>query len=93
MKTELGAVNCLYPLPTTLVGAHVKGKPNFITIAHVGIMDLGSLSLGMIKAIGNWGTLAGRPGMKAKPFLSECETENGVWRSRRKKQVTGFRHE
>ena len=49
MKTELGAVNCLYPLPTTLVGAHVKGKPNFITIAHVGIMDLGSLSLGMNK--------------------------------------------
>lgn len=49
MKTELGAVNCLYPLPTTLVGAHVKGKPNFITIAHVGIMELGSLSLGMNK--------------------------------------------
>jgi flavin reductase (DIM6/NTAB) family NADH-FMN oxidoreductase RutF len=49
MKTELGALNCLYPLPTTLVGAHVKGKPNFITIAHVGIMDLGSLSLGMNK--------------------------------------------
>jgi len=49
MKTEIGAVNCLYPLPTTLVGAHVKGKANFITIAHVGIMDLGSLSLGMNK--------------------------------------------
>ena len=37
MKIELGAQNCLYPMPTTLVGATVEGKPNFITIAHVGI--------------------------------------------------------
>ena len=50
MKIELGARNCLYPMPTTLVGATVEGRPNFITIAHVGIMDLGSVSLGMAKA-------------------------------------------
>ena len=50
MKIQLGAKNCLYPLPTTLVGAWVNGKPNYITIAHVGIMDLGSVSLGMSKA-------------------------------------------
>ena len=49
MKTKLGAKNCLYPMPTTLVGATVMGKPTFITIAHVGIMDLGSVSLGMNK--------------------------------------------
>jgi flavin reductase (DIM6/NTAB) family NADH-FMN oxidoreductase RutF len=49
MKTELGARNCLYPLPTVLVGALVNGKPNYITIAHVGIMDLESVSLGMNK--------------------------------------------
>lgn len=49
MKVELGAKNCLYPMPTTLVGANVNGKPNFITIAHVGIMDLGSISLSMGK--------------------------------------------
>lgn len=36
-------------MPTTLVGATVEGKPTFITIAHVGIMDLGSVSLGMNK--------------------------------------------
>ena len=36
-------------MPTTLVGANVNGKPNFITIAHVGIMDLGSISVGMAK--------------------------------------------
>jgi flavin reductase (DIM6/NTAB) family NADH-FMN oxidoreductase RutF len=49
MKTKLGALNALYPMPTTLVGATVNGRPNFITIAHVGIMDLGSVSLGMGK--------------------------------------------
>ena len=49
MKAKLGAKNCLYPMPTTLVGATVKGKPTFITIAHVGIMGLGSVSLGMNK--------------------------------------------
>jgi flavin reductase (DIM6/NTAB) family NADH-FMN oxidoreductase RutF len=48
-KTELGPVNCLYPLPTTLVGVNVNGKPNYITIAHVGILDFGSISLGMSK--------------------------------------------
>jgi flavin reductase (DIM6/NTAB) family NADH-FMN oxidoreductase RutF len=50
MKVEIGARNCLYPLPTTLVGALVNGKPNYITIAHVGIMDPGSVSLGMNKS-------------------------------------------
>jgi flavin reductase (DIM6/NTAB) family NADH-FMN oxidoreductase RutF len=50
MKIDVGAKNCLYPMPTTLVGALVNGKPNYITIAHVGIMDLGSVSLGMSKA-------------------------------------------
>jgi hypothetical protein len=38
MKKKLGAINVLYPTPTILVGAMVNGKPNFITIAHVGIM-------------------------------------------------------
>ena len=49
MKKLLGAKNCLYPLPTVLVGANVGGKPNYLAIAHVGIMDLGSVSLGMNK--------------------------------------------
>lgn len=49
MKIKLGAKNCLYPMPTTLAGANVNGKPNYITIAHVGIMDFGSISLSMNK--------------------------------------------
>jgi flavin reductase (DIM6/NTAB) family NADH-FMN oxidoreductase RutF len=39
MKKTLGAINVLYPTPTTIVGAMVEGKPNFITIAHVGIVN------------------------------------------------------
>ena len=49
MKGKLGAVNALYPMPTVLVGATVNGKPNFITIAHVGIMTYDHISLGMGK--------------------------------------------
>jgi flavin reductase (DIM6/NTAB) family NADH-FMN oxidoreductase RutF len=49
MKIEVGSKNCLYPLPTTLVGALVEGKPNYLALAHVGIMDHTSVSLGMGK--------------------------------------------
>jgi flavin reductase (DIM6/NTAB) family NADH-FMN oxidoreductase RutF len=49
MKVDLGAKNCLYPLPTVLVGALVYGKPNYVTIAHVGIMEPDAVSLGMNK--------------------------------------------
>ncbi|HEX9908973.1 MAG TPA: flavin reductase family protein [Thermoplasmata archaeon] len=49
MKTDIGMKNCLYPLPTTLVGALVNGKPNYVTIAHVGVADPGSISLGIYK--------------------------------------------
>ena len=49
MKEKIGAINALYPTPTTLVGAIVNGKPNFITIAHIGIMTHNCISLGMGK--------------------------------------------
>ena len=51
MKIDLGSNNCLYPLPTTLIGSMVNDKPNYIAIAHVGIMDLGSVSLEWLKRI------------------------------------------
>jgi len=50
MKIDLGAKNCLYPFPTTLVGALVDGKPNYVTIAHVGVIEHGSVSLSMNKS-------------------------------------------
>ena len=39
MKTKLNGINALYPTPTVLVGAMVDGKPNYITIAHIGIVN------------------------------------------------------
>jgi flavin reductase (DIM6/NTAB) family NADH-FMN oxidoreductase RutF len=39
MQTNLGPVCALYPMPTTLVGAQVDGRPNFMTVAHVGILN------------------------------------------------------
>ncbi len=49
---RLGPVNALYPMPTTLVGATVNGRPNFLTVAHVGILNHGTpqyLSIGLGK--------------------------------------------
>ncbi|MEJ2041085.1 MAG: flavin reductase family protein [Desulfosarcinaceae bacterium] len=49
----IGAVNALYPMPTTLVGATVNGKPNFLAVAHVGILNHGTpqyLSIGLGKS-------------------------------------------
>jgi flavin reductase (DIM6/NTAB) family NADH-FMN oxidoreductase RutF len=49
---QIGPVNALYPSLTVIVGALVQGRPNFITIAHVGIMNHGTpqyISMGMSK--------------------------------------------
>lgn len=45
MKTKLGSENCLYPMPAVLVGMLVNNKPNYITIAHLGIMDMHNISI------------------------------------------------
>ena len=48
----IGPVNALYPMPTTLVGSTVNGKPNFLAVAHVGILNHGKpqyLSIGLAK--------------------------------------------
>lgn len=50
---SLGPLNALYPMPTTLVGANVNGKANFLAVAHVGIMNHGDpqyLSVGLNKS-------------------------------------------
>ena len=53
MKEKLDGINVLYPTPTTIVGAEVNAKPNFLTIAHIGIVNharpyLISVSLGKV---------------------------------------------
>ncbi|MDO9631466.1 MAG: flavin reductase family protein [Humidesulfovibrio sp.] len=53
MKRNIGPVNALYPSLTTIVGAVVDGKENFLAVAHVGIMNHGQpqyLSFGINKA-------------------------------------------
>ena len=47
MKENLGDTNALYPLVTAIVGSVVDGKPDFATIAHVGIAHLKGITLGM----------------------------------------------
>ncbi len=39
MKKNLGAIHSLYPMPIAIVGSMVEGKPNYMTIAHVGIIN------------------------------------------------------
>ncbi|MGE5373030.1 MAG: flavin reductase family protein [Solirubrobacterales bacterium] len=50
MKHTLGRRNLLYPTLTVLVGAMVHGRPNFITIAHVGILTPQTISIGVNKS-------------------------------------------
>lgn len=50
MKKNIGSVNVLYPTPVVLVGTEVEGKVNYINIAHVGIIDMNTLSLSMGKS-------------------------------------------
>jgi len=38
-KVEIGARTFLYPMPTILVGANVRGKANYLTVAYCGIMN------------------------------------------------------
>lgn len=45
MKKNIGLVNALYPMPVVLVGTVVDDKPNYITIAHVGIIDMDTISI------------------------------------------------
>lgn len=53
MKKDLGPANAMYPSLTTIVGAVVNGRPNFLAVAHVGIMNHGQpqyISFGINKA-------------------------------------------
>ena len=38
-KREIGAKNFSYPMPTTLVGAVVNGKPNYLAVAWCSIVN------------------------------------------------------
>lgn len=48
-KKNVGPVNALYPMPVVLVGTEVEGKVNYLTIAHVGIIGMDTLSVSVNK--------------------------------------------
>ena len=49
MKKDLGSVLALYPMPATVVGAMVDGKPNWLQVAHVGIMGHDRIMISSMK--------------------------------------------
>ena len=50
MKKDLGSMLALYPLPATLVGAMVDGKPTWLEVAHVGIIGHDRIMVSSVKS-------------------------------------------
>ncbi len=50
MKKDLGSMLALYPLPATLVGAMVDGKPTWLEVAHVGIIGHDRIMVSSMKS-------------------------------------------
>ena len=50
MKKDLGSVLALYPMPATIVGAMVDGKPNWLQVAHVGVIGHDRVMVSSMKA-------------------------------------------
>jgi len=50
MQKDVGSVMGLYPTPVTVVGLMNGERVNFLTIAHVGVVDHGSLMISIDKA-------------------------------------------
>ncbi len=50
MKKNIGAVNALYPTAVVLVGSELEGVINYINIAHVGVIDMRTISISMGKS-------------------------------------------
>lgn len=50
MKKDLGGMLALYPTPATLVGAMVEGRPNWLQVAHVGVIGHDRLMVSSMKS-------------------------------------------
>jgi len=46
-KIKLGSKPMIYSMPITLVGADVAGKPNFMTIAFIGVVNMNPAMVAM----------------------------------------------
>ncbi len=68
----IGPVNALYPMPTTLVGATVNGKPNFLAVAHVGILNHAGQGAPQYLSIGLHRSHYTNPGIREHGTFSIC---------------------
>ena len=50
MQKDVGSVMALYPTPVTIVGLVKDGQVNFLTVAHVGVVEHGHLLISIDKA-------------------------------------------
>lgn len=50
MQKDIGSVMGLYPTPVTVCGTVIDGQVNFLTIAHVGIVEHGTLLISVDSA-------------------------------------------
>lgn len=50
MKKNIGSTLALYPTPAVVVGAIVDGKPNWLLVAHLGIIGHDRVMVSMAKA-------------------------------------------
>jgi len=50
MQKDIGSVMGLYPMPATVVGVVNEDRVNFLTIAHVGVVEHGTLLVSIDKA-------------------------------------------
>jgi len=50
MNKLLRSENCLYPSLVVIVGANVNGKPNFLTVAWIGILGHNTIGMGLNKS-------------------------------------------
>ena len=51
-KEKLGSKSLLYPCPVVILGANVNGKPNYMTLAFVGIVNMnpGMVAMGVARS-------------------------------------------
>lgn len=50
MQKDIGSVMGLYPTPVTVCGTVIDGQVNFLTIAHVGVVEHGTLLISVDSA-------------------------------------------
>lgn len=71
MKKNIGAINILYPVPIVIIGTEIAGKPNYITVANIGIIDYSTVSISLGKnQYSNQGIK--KNGMRSKKYYPDA---------------------